>query len=158
MRSDITSSEGSLASEGTSAEVNSDKADLGSTQSKGGSTSETFLPAGSVTPETTIARVPSSVEAGAIRELDAIRDRARAVKARVLLDPISLLILKTIVEKEGLSISSMDDIVANAKGWSHVIRLVQAQLVDLRGDFIQPTSLGETAFAEIATLLKLNAS
>jgi hypothetical protein len=156
MRSDITSSEGSLVSEGTSAEVNSEKADLGSAQSR--STSETFLPAGSVTPETTIARVPSSIEVGAIRELDAIRDRARAVKARVLLDPISLLILKTIVEHEGLSTSSMDDIVANAKGWSHVIRLVQAQLVDLRGDFIQPTSLGETAFAEIATLLKLNAS
>lgn len=91
--------------------------------------------------------------AGMQSELDAIRDKRRMANYDAVTDPVALFILRALVEADGLSIAELDELLANGRGWLRIIRLVQAGLVDLAGEYIEIAPAGRQAYAEVTSML-----
>ena len=84
--------------------------------------------------------------------LDVAGDRQR-YRYDVLTDLPSLFLLGKVISADGLQMQQLEELIANYRGWWHVIRLLQAGLVTLEGEYIQPTKVGQDAYQEMMGLL-----
>ena len=84
--------------------------------------------------------------------MDVAGDRQR-YRYDVLTDLPSLFLLGKVISADGLQMQQLEELIANYRGWWHVIRLLQAGLVTLEGEYIQPTKVGQDAYQEMMGLL-----
>jgi hypothetical protein len=90
------------------------------------------------------------------RRLDSLHERSRLARYDALLDPFTLFVLNRIVEANGLHVTDLDEVLANGRGWARIIRLVQAGVLELAGEFVEVTDLGRQAFAEVIKFRQTN--
>ena len=83
-------------------------------------------------------------------DMDVIQYKERMARYGAVTDPVALYLLKILVENDGLSTSELDDVLANGVGWARLIRLSQAGLADLVGDFIEVTEEGRKSYEEVS--------
>jgi hypothetical protein len=86
------------------------------------------------------------------RRLDSLEEKARLARNESMLDPLTLFVLSKVVHANGLHVKSLDDVLANGTGWARLMRLMQAGVLDLAGDFVEVTDLGRQAFTEAIKL------
>ncbi len=61
---------------------------------------------------------------------------------------MALYVLGKIEEQDGLSINQLDELLVNGLGWSRVLRLIQAGVVEIGGDWVDFTDEGIGVYRE----------
>jgi hypothetical protein len=90
------------------------------------------------------------------RSFDQLAETARLRRAEALLEAPSLFLLHIVVQSKAIRIEEMNEYIANANGWGRVIRLFEADLLDMKGQYIVPSQRGSVAYQEVVALLDLN--
>lgn len=89
------------------------------------------------------------------RQLDSRRNTARLARYDALTDPLTLFLFNKIVEADGIHLSVLNGLLANSKGWARVVKLQQAEVIELVGEYLEVTDMGRLAYSDVISLLNI---